>query len=145
MMAQMELRFKRPPWAKLPVWMWHRYEGKNKQPDMRRLKFRQAARTMSLIACEIDEDRVLCSDEQLWHIVMSQGYISNDEEESAWFNEQKRHLTPSALDALKRQSWTRIFDLTGGDPAWSGEPAERYIQATTWFIRHDEIISARLY
>ena len=145
MMEQMEKKFKRPSFVNFPFWAWYAYEGKNKKPDMRKLKRRNSNKIMTLIECDINEERLVLSDEGRWNSVLFNRFISDSEDEYVWFKNKEKSLSNEVIQELKIQSWGRIFDLTGGDPNWCGEPKERYIQATTWFIEYNEIVSARLF
>ncbi len=37
------------------------------------------------------------------------------------------------------ESWSRIFELDGGDPAYVGKISDRSVQAALWYVERAEV------
>ncbi|AEG61728.1 DUF3841 domain-containing protein [Desulforamulus ruminis] len=143
--GQMVLRVGRPPvGVKYPFWAWHTMEWKHRKPDLRRTEFRSYSENQVCIELEVPDKDVLLSNEDMWHLVLNDGYYgdySNEREyeaEDNWYNS----LLPAEQLRIKQKSWEKIFDVS---PPWENEWEShgKYIQATFWELRLDQVIEVR--
>lgn len=90
---------------------------------------------------EIPDKDVLLSDEELWHFVLNDFYLSDAT------NEVEYNAAEEAFDALpedeqravKEKSWERIFFVSPPvDNEWVRVGC--YIQATFWELRREQIV-----
>lgn len=142
---QMALRIGPPPTGvKYPFWAWHTLEWKHRKPDLRRMEFCGYSGEQVCIELEVPDKDVLLSNEDMWHIVLNDGYYvecSNEQEyetEDKWF----RNLPSEEQLQVKYKSWEKIFDVF---PPWENEWEShgKYIQATFWKLRLDQVIDVR--
>lgn len=94
MMAQMKNRL--PNYAgEYPTWLW------TERPDLRRSGHLGKGEQGVLIKVEIDEEDVLLSEFQAWHMVLNHGYmrLNGDVDEQDYSEEEIR------------KSWELIFEL----------------------------------
>lgn len=116
MMEQMRSRLPNYK-GEYPVWVWV------KKPDLRQTHFEKGERFVRLTV-ELNDNDVLVSDFEDWHMVLNNGFLSFSEEEDNAYEEGKLAMT-------KEESWNRIFDLeTQGDQDWNGERGV-WLQGTT--------------
>ncbi|SHI18798.1 protein of unknown function [Sporobacter termitidis DSM 10068] len=142
---QMKARIGSPPeGATYPFWAWHTIEWKHQKPDLRRTEFRAYGGNQVCLELEIPDNMVLLSNEDMWHIVLNDGYYgdcSNDREmeiEDRWFES----LPPDKQIAVKVKSWEKIFNVSPPlDNTW--ESREKYVQATFWELRLDQVAAVR--
>lgn len=92
---------------------------------------------------EIPESRILLSDFEAWHAVLNDWYLSSSEAEAEAFHRGQDLLSEDSRRAKIEESWKRIFDLEGGNPDWRGEPEERSIQATLWYLEAQEVVGIK--
>ncbi len=151
----------RPSPRALPLWAWQQWEGAARaRPDLRSAGHLSQGTKGVRIEIEIDDGAVVLSDFDLWHLVMSGHYISDNEEECDAFDasvaKKWRHsgywnanLPPYHRRRI-RASWEKIFDLDSvRDENWFGSAGrdKATIQATVWSIdigmvrRVDEFIA----
>jgi hypothetical protein len=133
-----------PEGVKYPFWAWHTLEWKNQKPDLRRMEFRGYIGDQVCLELAVPDTSVLLSDEEAWHDVLNDRYYGNStneqefEAECEWFES----LPPGEQDRVKRKSWEEIFNVSPpfeNDWDWRG----KYIQATFWELRLDQIIAIR--
>ncbi|MDR1339059.1 MAG: DUF3841 domain-containing protein [Prevotellaceae bacterium] len=145
---QMALRVGPPPeGVKYPIWAWHTLDWRHKKPDLRRAECRNYTGNQVCIELEIPDKDVLLSNEDMWYIVLNNGYYgdysdyyddSDYEREEKWFD----NLPPDEQIRVKRKSWERIFDVTPPrENEWDSHG--KYVQATFWELRMDQVIEAR--
>lgn len=122
-----------PEGATYPFWAWHTIEWKHQKPDLRRTEFRAYRGNQVWLELEIPDNMVLLSNEDMWHIVLNDGYYSdcsNEREveiEDRWFE----NLPPDKQIAVKVKSWEKIFNVSPPfDNTW--ESRGKYVQATFW-------------
>jgi len=133
-----------PIGVKHPFWAWHTLERKRQKPDLRRREFRAYNGDQSCIELEIPDEDVLLSNEDMWHIVLNDGYYgdcSNEQEyeaEDAWYG----RLAPVEQICVKQKSWEKIFDVF---PPFENEWENhgKYIQATFWELRLEQVVAVR--
>lgn len=119
-----------------PWWAWTQWESGHPRPDLRSRSlhggFAPGAMCVRL-ELEIPRHEILCSDYNLWNIVLNEGYIAlNKDEYEYWEHLPLEQQTKEALE----MSWTRIFDLehNGADPKWIHSKATK-IQAVFEVLR----------
>lgn len=72
MAAQMKNKIgKSPDGVEYPIWGWYRFKWSNSKPDLRSIEFRGFQGEMVCIELEIPDQKVLLSDEELWHLVLN--------------------------------------------------------------------------
>lgn len=137
---QMRERIGPPPdGTEFPVWAWHTWDWKHIKPDMRRSEFKYFKTHHVLLELEIPDEQVLLTDHGTWHFAINDSYFGdakNDaefDEEMAWFDT----LPADVQTQKKRESWTKIMDVTPVDTDWAKNG--QYIQATFWELRRDNI------
>jgi hypothetical protein len=138
LISEMKNHIGEPPvGVKYPICAWYLLDGKNVKPDLRRFESRNYLGEQYIIEAEIPDSEVLLSDEEMWHLVLNNGYFSSAdditaiEEADAWLDK----LPPIEQEREKRESWQKIFDKTLNP--W------RFVQATFWELRTEQVISAR--
>ena len=135
-----------PDGVTFPVWAWHTVNWKNKRPDMRWAEFRSEPRPFVLMEIEIPDGDVLLSDEELWHFVLNDCYLSDAENEDEYDEDRKRFelLSEEEKQKEKEESWERIFAVSPPiDNGW--ERAGCYIQATFWELHKEQIVKVWRY
>lgn len=139
---QMTKRVGPPPdGVDFPVWAWHTMKWEHKRPDMRRSEFRSEKRPFVLMEIEIPDKDVLLSDEELWHFVLNDSYLSDAENETDFEEDWDRFdlLSEEEQQKEKESSWERIFAVSPPiDNGWN--KVGRFIQATFWELRKEQVI-----
>jgi hypothetical protein len=131
-----------------PVWAWHWYYGRRKpRPDLRYRGHLEKGAGGVRIEIECDPSDVLLSDFADWHAVLSNWHLAASPDDDDAFDAA---LKTKGLDhgncgsdpevaAEITASWERVFDLQRHVPGWTREPDERYVQATLWEVRMDQV------
>lgn len=142
---QMKKRIGNPPdGASYPIWAWHTVDWKHQKPDLRKTEFRNYKGNLVCIELEIPDNKVLLSDEEMWHFVLNDYFIcdSDNEEDfdakNNWFNK----LPQQQQKIVKETSWEKIFDVS---PPINTEWNRRgmFIQATFWELNLNYVIDVR--
>lgn len=140
---QMSLRIGPPPdGVQFPIWAWHTVESKHSQPDLRLAVFRGCNEDQACIELEVPDKDVLLSNEDTWHIVLCNSYFGDcanqqqHDTKEKWFNS----LPLDEQTSIKRKSWEKIFFV-----APPHQSSGKYIQATFWELRLDQVIGVRFY
>jgi len=108
-----------------PIWLWV------KKPDMRSSAHFIGGTKCVRLTLEIDDNDVLISDFDRWHLVLNNGFCSDNEQEDENFDNGKLNIT-------KEESWERIFDLNRNvDVEWTGNG--EWLQGTTGRIYLDKV------
>ena len=140
--AQMVKRVGPPPeGVEFPVWAWHTLNWKHRRPDMRWSHFRGRKRPFALMEVEIPDKDVLLSDEELWHFVLNDSYLSDVANEAEADAAEKAFDTLSEAQQriIKERSWERIFSVSPPvDSEWVRVGC--YIQAAFWELRREQIV-----
>ncbi|MCM3781369.1 DUF3841 domain-containing protein [Neobacillus mesonae] len=124
MMKQMSKRL--PNYSgEYPIWLWP------KKPDMRSTgHFNSGTKCVRLTLDLVDND-VLLSDFDRWHVVLNNGFCSDNEQEDEDFDNGKLSIT-------LEESWERIFDFDRYvDTEWLGNG--EWVQGTTGRIYLDKV------
>jgi len=142
MAEQMRQRLGPPPrGVTFPLWAWARWDRSDRpsRPDLRSVSHMEGPGTFARIELEVPASRVLLSDFEAWHHVINGSYLSWSEAEDKEFHERCAQCPNKSHTAEIIESWNRIFDFDGGDPAWRGIPAKRSFQATLWYLRREDV------
>lgn len=121
-----------------PIWGWYKYDGKNKQPDLRRSAHGKRGIIYGCIELEIPDEEVLLSGFDEWHFVLLDSYLYTSENEDdidredIWFN----NLSEKEQNKEKQKSWDRIFDIS---------EANQYVQATFWEIKKENVCGIKYF
>lgn len=147
---QMKKRLGPPPIKDCsPVWAWYQW-GERKRPDLRAghlLKNQRGVR----IEFECHETSALLSDYDLWHFVLNYWYLSKSEaDDEAFSAELEKHGLslfrtrplphPEYHEKIVR-SWDKIFATDWIEPHLTFSQEQKYIQATVWQLRIEQIRS----
>lgn len=140
---QMKSRIGNPPdGIKYPVWAWHSVNGKHQRPDMRTVDMKVFKKS-ALMEIEIPDNQVLLTDFDDWHLVLndciyykansipnlsSEEWDAEAEKEDAYF----ASLSDEEKTIYKQNSWENII-------CSEGQPLPKYVQATFWELRKDQI------
>ena len=116
--------------VKYPIWAWYAYNGKNRKPDLRRLGYAEKGTKLVCLEIEVDENKVLLSDFDLWHCVLNDCFVSDDDAQLDEFYT----LSEDKQDKLKKESWDKIIVKKDEDI-----PKDAYIQATFFELRKEDI------
>jgi hypothetical protein len=130
-----------PDGVEYPIWAWYLLSGKNVKPDFRRMEFRNYEGEQYIIEVEIPDEDVLLSDEEMWHLILNDGYFAKGagkidggtefDEDDAWFDS----LPPDEQECVKHESWKKVFDKNCCP--WD------FVQETFWELRKDQVVSVR--
>jgi hypothetical protein len=66
-----------PAGVKYPFWAWHTVEWQHKKPDLRRMEFRGYSEDQVCIELEVPDRDVLLGNEDMWHLVLNDGYYGD--------------------------------------------------------------------
>ncbi len=111
--------------VKYPVWAWYSSDGKHKKPDLRLSGYGERGEELVCLEIEIPDEKVVLSDLDLWHFVLGDMYLFDEDEELEDFEEASKEK--------KEASWDKIFvdkDRT---------LENRYIQATFFELRAENV------
>ena len=146
MCEQMYQKIGNPPeGVTSPIWAWHTLDWKHQKPYLRRTEFCHEPENSVCLEVEIPDAQVLLSDEERWHSVLGNWYLTNTTNETdyrqaeAWFDS----LSPEEQQEARQQSWQHIFEITPFENEWDRRGC--YIQATFWELRLEQIISVRYF
>lgn len=147
MTEQMCKRIGPPPQGvQYPIWAWHTLEWRHAKLDLRLGEFRGYKTPQVCLEIEVPDKEVLLSNEDMWHIVLNDGYYGeacSDEDyevEERWFD----GLPVQVKIEVKRQSWEKIFDVfPPRETPWDCHG--KYVQATVWTLRLDQVKAVRYF
>ena len=155
MRAQMVTRIGPPPEPDgYPVWAWYWYYGKRKpRPDLRYCGYLGKGDVGLRIEIECDPSDVLLSDFIDWHAVLNNRRLAASPSDDDAFSAEMQargidyssRLVVPDVAARVRKSWELVFDLQRDVPEWKPPPDERYVQATMWEVRMDQVRDATLF
>lgn len=136
MASQMHQRIGAAPnGLQYPVWAWYQWEGKRKRMDLRQSGYAKRGTPMVQITFEADTKDFLLSDFDLWHLVLSNHYIADNEQD--WDDFYANDGDCRTDEIVK--SWEKIFDLTRCTPGWDHEPDRQTVQATLWEVYMSQV------
>ena len=148
MSVQLARRAGPPPvGVKYPIWLWAQWEGHSKPPDLRRSGQLPRGQCGVRLEGELLAKNVLLSDFDLWHFVLNNWYLPNDEADADAFELDCRQADTETCVQKKIESWLRVFELDWEDPTGfvTLPSAEKSIQGVVWQIELKEVISARVF
>jgi hypothetical protein len=121
-----------------PMWAW------TERPDLRSSGHLEKGNAGVRVEFLAIRNQVLVSDFLAWHSVLNDGYCSLTERDHDDYDARAEVATGNPeqlaqLEAEKRKSWERIFDieLLSQDPEWHG--GTRLLQATLGNIALDQV------
>lgn len=106
-----------------PFWGWYLIDGRNCRPDFRRFEF-LTSRDMAVLGLEVPESQILLSDFDLWHCVLNNSPVLDDEED----------LDPSLSKHEVERTWYRIFCVENSI----------HVQGVFWSIKPSEVFEFKL-
>lgn len=128
-----------------PVWAWKRMNNKEKKPDLRYSCYGAHGEKLVCMELEIEDNRVLCSDFELWHYPLNKWWLDpevftdeyNDEkseERDNWF----KSLSKEEQEMEREKSWLQIFDV---DNVYNSDWIRRGydVQAIFWELRLEDV------
>lgn len=127
-----------PAGVSIPIWAWHTTYWKHRRPDLRRTEFRSYTEPMLCIEIEKPDNEVLLSDEENWHFVLNDRYISDNEKDYNDFDS----LPEQQQKQLKEKSWKRIFDTSPYEDNWIRKGM--FVQATFWELKLEETVKTTI-
>lgn len=122
LIRQMKKRIGPPPEGVVyPVWAWYKQNGKHRKPDLRdeRWRYGPGDEDYTCIEFEIQDDQVLLSDFDSWHIILNNGLFSDSEEESDQKDAYYDSLSAEEQRANKEKNWEQVFDITPFENDWT--------------------------
>jgi len=130
-----------------PIWLWRQWEGHSKPPDLRRNGQLPRGQCGVRLECELSSKNVLLSDFDLWHFVLNNWYLPNDEADADAFEAAYSQVDSEACVRKKVESWQRIFDLDWVDPTGfvTLPNVEKSIQGVVWQIKLEEVKVVRIF
>lgn len=152
MTDQMHERIGPPPKnTMVPLWGWYQWAGtERKRPDLRTLRHHWGPEgNYVLLECEINDQHVLLSDFDAWHVILGKGFLGLDESEDTHFSHiermGKKNLQKfgSYLNKKIKRSWGRVFDMEALNSDYWGKMEQKSIQACFWSLHIDQIRSAK--
>ena len=128
-----------------PVWAWYKQNGKRRKPDLRgeRWRYGPGDEDYTCIEFEIQDDQVLLSDFDSWHIILNNGLFSDSEEEADQKDAYYDSLPTEEQRAYKEKNWEQVFDITPFENDWTRRGD--WVQATVWELRKDMIRDVRFF
>lgn len=122
-----------------PVWAWYIHASRRKKPDLRKSEYGRKGESMVCLEIDIPDNAVVLSDEEAWHFVMNNQYLSNATCEETYnmdisqFEELPEYKKHEAIIS----SWQNIFDIESFDNGFKA--TGRFVQATFWELKAEQI------
>ena len=122
--------------VELPIWGWVIYNGRYGKPSLDDIGLGISGKKYVCIELKLYDSEVLLSDEEWWHSVLNNDFL-NIRTGDMWdkFEDWYDNLSPFMQNAVKVESWENIFVNR------STMCDHKYVQATFWEIRKEDIIS----
>jgi hypothetical protein len=140
----MKRRIGEPPHGvDYPIWAWYLLDGKPAKVDLRKGEFNNYRGEHYALTIEIPDEQVLLSDEEEWHYLLNDWFLSRAKNEpdyekaEAYFDA----LPPDDKQRVKEESWEQIFDIEPFENDWHRKGY--FVQATFWELRKEQVVSAR--
>ena len=141
---QMKKRIGEPPTGvSYPIWAWHSLDYKPTKVDLRRAEFNNYRGENYALTIEVPNEFVLLSDEESWHYILNNWYLSDAKNEAA-FKKANAFFDSLPLERqqdVKMKSWENIFDIMPFENEWSRNGC--YVQATFWELHLDQVVASR--
>lgn len=121
MMKQMSKRIQGYDGFTYPIWIWKRRPNRNEKA-----LFNKGTRGV-ILKLEIPDDQILWSDFSLWHSVLNNSPVVDNEQQWKEYLKDKENYPVE-------ETWEKIFDfeyLRNGDKDWFGVFNEEWIQGVT--------------
>ena len=122
---------------KCPTFAWYKYFEKHRKPDLRQSCHLPPGIPGIRVELEIDEEKILLSQFEMWNSILNRDYISENERDNQKYCELVD--TGKGTNKMIVDSWDRIFDLQFGDWRWWGERSERGIQACIGSVSIEQV------
>ena len=119
-----------------PIWVWRQWRGvSRRRPDLRHRGHLPTGATGVRIELELDEERVLCSDFDLWHYALNGWYLPESLADEFEFEARpdRRRIRPS---------WRRMFNLEWRNRRYTVSRAEKSVQGTIWELRPGDVLQS---
>ncbi len=107
-----------------PIWVWCQWRGVSRpRPDLRHRGY---------LPKELDGERILRSDFDLWHYALNGWYLPKSLADEREFeaHPDRRRIAPS---------WRRMFDLEWRNRRYTAARAAKSIQGVTWELRPQDV------
>jgi hypothetical protein len=92
MAEQMDRRLKtpRPSPTVMPLWAWYQWDGpRRRKPDLRAVRFWHPKGERAIrVECQVQDERVLLSDYELWHYVLNYWYLPKTQADGDAFDKK---------------------------------------------------------
>lgn len=120
-----------------PIWAWYKWDGKNKQPNLKHMGYSGNKKEYVLLQIEKDDRDVLLSDFDLWHYVLNNEYYIEETNENTYDEKMAKYerLSEEEKQREKVNSWNSIFHI---------EKSE-YIQAAFWRLNIKDIKKVKFF
>lgn len=156
LIAEMEQRLgKRPQPNSYPIWAWYQWQDSQKRkPDLRFRGIGNKGEKSVLLEIEKANNQVLLSDFELWHSVLNEWCITDNELEDDLFNQAlaragvefcDKYAYPTELRQQMIASWQKIFDMDYCSEYSSHPFEQKSIQATFWRLSLEEVRNVRFF
>ena len=119
--------------CQMPIWVWCQWRGvSRRRPDLRSRGHLPTGATGVRIELELDEERVLCSDFDLWHYALNGWYLPESLADEREFDAHpdRGRIAPS---------WRRMFNLEWRNRRYTAARAAKSIQGVTWELRPQDV------
>lgn len=124
-----------PEGVRYPIWAWYQWEGKKARRDLRFSGYAARGTPMVQIEFRVDDEKVMLSDFDDWHLVLSNTYIADSEKDFDEFYELKHKNEKELIE----DSWEKIFDIQKDSLEWSTPSERKTIQATLWEVHLEQV------
>ena len=133
-----------PTGVEYPVWAWHTWEYERKAPEADSAAFLERTEDKVALTLDLPEDRVVQTDFDAWQHVLAGTYVAHGVTEGELCEEEQMldELDEEELEKAVKESWENVFLI---NPV-NTETAQRgrYIQATFWEIRKEDIVQSTI-
>ena len=123
-----------------PIWAWHRFNGKEKKPDLRHSCYGTRGDKMVCLELEIPDEKVLLTDFDLWHFVLNDWWLDTSmfkygftEEEYDLNHKWFKGLSKEEQEKEKEKSWEMVLNIEPFENDWIARGG--YVQAVFWELK----------
>ncbi len=117
----------------MPIWVWCQWRGvSRRRPDLRSPGYLPKGASGVRIELELDDERILRSDFELWHYALNGWYLPESPADEREFDAhpERGRIAPS---------WRRMFDLEWRNRRYTVARADKSIQGVTWELRPEDV------